>query len=133
MEQLKDWLYELVAFIARVHDELVRYNQTLSFRFTDKEMHFIVVGGFGLLFFLLILPLFVFLTRKNRAGLMAWLLTFMTVMFVTFAIEIGQEMTGTGGMELADIVYGVVGFLAASAALGILYLLYLLIRWLLAK
>ena len=42
-------------------------------------------------------------------------------------------MTGTGGMELADIVYGAVGFLAASAVLGILYLLYLLIRWLLEK
>ena len=42
-------------------------------------------------------------------------------------------MTGTGGMELADIVYGVVGFLAASAVLGILYLVYLLIRWLLEK
>ncbi len=133
MEQLKNWLYELVVFIARVHDAVADYNRTLSSPLTDKEMHFIVVGVFGLLFFLLILPLFVFLTRKNRAGLMAWLLTFMTVMFVTFAIEIGQEMTGTGGMELADIVYGVVGFLAASAALGILYLLYLLIRWLLAK
>ena len=133
MEQLKDWLYELVVFIARVHDELVRYNRTFSSPLTDKEMHFVVAGGFGLLFFLLILPLFIFLTRKNRAGLMAWLLTFMTVMFVTFAIEIGQKMTGTGGMELADIVYGAVGFLAASAVLGILYLLYLLIRWLLEK
>ena len=133
MEQLKNWLYELVVFIARVHDAVADYNRTLSSPLTDKEMHFVVVGGFGLLFFLLILPLFIFLTRKNRAGLMAWLLTFMTVMFVTFAIEIGQKMTGTGGMELADIVYGAVGFLAASAVLGILYLLYLLIRWLLEK
>ena len=133
MEKLKDWLYELVVFIARVHDAVADYNRTLSSPLTDKEMHFAIVGVFGLLFFLLILPLFIFLTRKNRAGLMAWLLTFMAVMLATFAIEIGQEMTGTGGMELADIVYGAVGFLAASAVLGILYLLYLLIRWLLEK
>lgn len=133
MKQLKEWLYELIVFMAKVHDGLMDYNLTLSSPFTDKEMHFIIIGGFGLLFFLLILPLFICLTRKNRAGLMAWLLTFMTVLVITFAIEIGQKITGTGGMELADIVYGVVGFLAVSIGIGLVYLLYLLVRWLLQK
>ena len=55
MEKLKDWLYELVVFIARVHDAVADYNRTFSSPLTDKEMHFVVVGGVGLLFFLLIL------------------------------------------------------------------------------
>jgi len=129
LEQLRNWLYELVAFIARVHDELWEVNRRLrSPAFTDKEMHFIVTAVFGLLLFLLVLPLFRFLTKHGRAGLMAWMLVFMTVLFVTFAIEVGQRVTGTGGLELGDIVYSVVGFLAASVALGLLYLLYLFIR-----
>ncbi len=133
LERLKDWLYELIVTIARIHDEIVSYNSTLSAPFDDKQMHFIVIGGFGLLLFLAILPLFIFLTRKNRPGLMAWLFSFMTVLYITFAIEIGQKLTDTGGMELADIVYGVVGFLAVSAVLGFFFLLYLLIRMLLRK
>ena len=130
MEQLRIWLYDLVAFIARVHDGLWAYNTMLSSPFTDKQMHFIVTAGFGLLLFLLFLPLFHLLTKLGRAGIMAWLFAFMTVLFVTFAIEVGQQVTGTGGLELGDIVYSVVGFLAVSAGVGILYLLCLFVKWL---
>lgn len=134
MDQLRKWLYNVVAFIARVHDDLWAYNnRLLSAPFTDKQMHFIVTAVFGLLVFLLILPLFSLLTRLRKSGLMAWLFAFMTVLFVTFAIEIGQLVTGTGSMELGDVVYGIVGFLALSAGMAVLYLLYLLIRRLFRK
>lgn len=130
MELLRSWLYELVVFIARVHDELWEVNRMLhDSPFSDKEMHFIVTAAFGLLLFLLLLPFFRFLTKHGRAGIMAWLLAFMTVLFVTFAIEIGQQVTGTGGLELGDIVYGVAGFLAVSAAVGLLHLLYQIVKW----
>ena len=133
LEQLKNWLYELVVFIAKVHDKLVAYNRMLSAPFSDKEMHFIVMAVFGLLFFLLVLPLFLFLTRRGRAGLMAWLFTLMTILFVTLSIEDGQRLTGTGNYQLLDIVYGIMGFLAVSVCAGLLYLLYLLIRRLFRK
>lgn len=133
LEQLKNWLYALVILIAKVHDSLLAYNYALPSPYTDKEMHFVVVAAFGLLFFLLVLPLFVFLTRHGRAGLMAWLFTFMTILFVALAIEEGQRLTRTGSFQLLDAAYGIVGFLAASVALGVLYLLYLFIRWLFRK
>lgn len=133
LEQLKNWLYALVVFIANVHDKLVTYNRMLSSPYSDKEMHFVVVAAFGMLFFLLVLPLFLFLTRHGRAGLMAWLFTFMTILFVTFAIEEGQRLTDTGSFQLLDIVYGIMGFLAVSVCVGLLYLLYLLIRRLFRK
>ncbi|MBR1566052.1 MAG: hypothetical protein IJ649_04730 [Oscillospiraceae bacterium] len=129
MGQLRLWLYQAVAFIARVHDSISAYNWGLAAPFTDKEMHFIVTAVFGLLLFLLILPLFYVLTKHGRAGIMAWMLAFMTVLFVTFAIEVGQQVTGTGGLELEDIVYSVIGFLAVSVGVGVLYLLYLLVKW----
>ncbi len=129
MEQLRDWLYELVVFIARVHDRLWVYNKMLPSPFSDKEMHFIVTAVFGLLLFLLLLPLFRLLTKLGRSGLMAWLFTLMSLFFISFAIEIGQQVTGTGSLELEDIVYGLVGFFAVSAGVGLLYLLYLFIKW----
>ena len=129
MGQLRLWLYQTIAFIARVHDTIAAYNRALAYPFSDKEMHFIVSAAFGLLLFLLILPLFCVLTKHGRAGIMAWMLAFMTVLFVTFAIEVGQQVTGTGGLELEDIVYSVVGFLAVSVGVWVLYLLYLLVKW----
>ena len=133
LEQLKNRLYALVVFIANVHDRLMTYNYMLSSPYSDKEMHFVVVAAFGVLFFLLVLPLFLFLTRHGRAELMAWLFTFMTILFVTFAIEEGQRLTDTGSFQLLDIVYGIMGFLAVSVCAGLLYLLYLLIRRLFRK
>ncbi len=129
MEQLRDWLYELVAFIAQLHDRLWELNTLQVSPLDDKQMHFVVTAAFGLMLFLLIQPVFRFLTKHGRAGLMAWMLAFMTVLFVTFAIEIGQRVTGTGNLELSDIVYSVVGFLAVSAVVGLLHLLFRFIRW----
>ena len=129
MEQLRGWLYELIVCIAQMHDRLWALNKMQNAPFDDKQMHFIVTAASGLLLFLLILPVFHFLTKHGRAGIMAWLLAFMTVLFVTFAIEVGQNVTGTGSLELGDIVYSVVGFLAVSALVWVLYLLYRFIRW----
>lgn len=129
MEHVRGWLYELVVFIARMHDRLWEMNALRAFPFDDKQMHFIVTAVFGLLLFLLILPLFRLLTKLGRAGFMAWMLTFMSVLFVTFAIEMGQQVTGTGGLELEDIVYGIVGFAVISVGIGLLHLLYLIIKW----
>ena len=130
MAAFKDWLYRIVTFIARVHDSIIAYNEGTTTPRTDKELHFVVIGLLGLLLFLLAVPLFRFLTRKGWYGLMAWLFTFMTILFVTFSIEEGQRLTNTGNFQLLDIAYGVMGFLAVSAALGLIYLLYLFIRWL---
>ena len=115
-------------YIAHIHDKLWDYNSSTASPFTEPEMHFIVMAVFGLVLFLLLLLPFRFLTLRGRWGFMAWLFTFMTVLFITFAIEVGQEVTGTGGFGLDDIVYGVVGFLAVSAVVVLLYLIYRFIK-----
>jgi hypothetical protein len=126
--ELKEYLYQIVAWIARIHDSMWEYNRSFSSPFTDKELHFIVIGAFGLVLFALSFLLFKLLTRLNRSGVMAWLFSFSVVLFVTFAIEIGQFVTSTGNMELEDIVYGIVGFFAASVGAALLYGLFCLLR-----
>jgi len=133
LEKLKDWLYQLVVWIAQVHDRLWAYNRSFSSPFTDKELHFIVIGAIGLILFAFSFLLFRLLTRLNRYGVMAWLFSLALIFFITFAIEVGQYLTHTGSMELADIVYGIVGFFIASAGAALLYGLGCFIRWLFRK
>ena len=130
---LKEWLYRIVVFIAEVHDSILAYNRKLSTDFTNSELHFIVIGLLGLLLLLFTWLFFSFLTRRGKSGLMAWLFTFSTVCFITFAIEVGQHLTKTGKMELEDIVYGIMGFLAVSVPVAALYWLIRFFRWLFRK
>jgi glycopeptide antibiotics resistance protein len=50
------------------------------------------------------------------------------VIVITFAIEIGQGITGTGIVEFEDIMFGVVGFFAAFAIFAIIRAIVLAIR-----
>lgn len=133
MAQLKIWLYQLVISIAWFHDWVISFNHQHSGLFSDSELHFIVIGIFGLLLLLLAYLVFRFLAKHGQVGLMSWLFTLSTVCFVCFAIEIGQSLTRTGTMQLEDIVYGVVGFLAASGCVLLLYLLFRFFKWLFRK
>lgn len=133
MDLLKDWLYIIISKIAYIHDSIERFARTLPVRFTDKDLHFIVIGLFGLVLLLVALPLFRALTRRGSFGLMAWLFTLSTVVMISFAIEIGQVTTGTGRMEMEDIVYGLLGFLAVSAVVGLVRLMLCLLRRILKR
>lgn len=133
LAQLKDWLYQVVASVAWFRDWVVRYNRQHSHLFNNSELHFIVIGVFGLLLFLLVYLVFRLLAKHGQVGFMSWLFTLSSVFAVCFAIEVGQHMTNTGRMELEDIVYGVAGFLAASGCVLLLYLLFCLFRWMFRK
>ena len=42
----------------------------------------------------------------------SWIYVTTLIVVITFAIEIGQKITNTGNMEFADIMFGLIGFLA---------------------
>ena len=50
------------------------------------------------------------------------------IIVITFAIEIGQKVTGTGNMEFADIVMGVFGFIVMFLVFSVVRGIYKLIR-----
>lgn len=114
------FLYWIVEQIAKVHTYLLTLNDSFEYVFSDKELHFIVIGIIGMLMLFIIYPLFKALS-KNHVMVIAWIYVFTLIIVITFAIEIGQKITNTGAMEFADIVFGVVGFLA-------MFIVFMIIR-----
>ena len=130
---MKAFLYWCVGIIAQIHNDLMHLNDAYEVNFTDKEMHFLVIGLLGMAMIFVIYPLFKYLAKHNHEMVIAWIYVFTVIIVITFAIEIGQKLTNTGHMEFADIMYGVVGFLAMffvfSIFRGIYHLILRLVRY----
>ena len=118
---MSSYLYRIVIFIAEIHEKILALNDAYEYNFTDKELHFLVIGALGIGLLLVIYPFFLLLARKNHVLVIAWIYVFTVILCLTFAIEIGQKITHTGKMEFADIVFGVVGFL-------FMFLIFVLLR-----
>ena len=125
---MSKYLHMLVAWVARLHDHIMTFNDRFEYSFTDKELHFIVIGALGLGLILLIYPLFKWLASKGRVLAITWIYVLTVLVVLTFAIEMGQHVTGTGTMEFGDVVAGLGGFFAVTAAIIVLRLLLLAAR-----
>ena len=117
---MKEFLYEIMEWIAKFHSYFLRLNDRFEYHFTDKELHFIIIGilGMGLIF--VIYPLFKWLAKHNHVMVIAWTYVFTLILVLTFAIEIGQKVSGTGTMDFADIMFGVVGFIVMFLIFSVL-------------
>ena len=83
-------------------------------------MHFLVIGILGMLLIFLIHPLFRHLSKTNHVMIISWIYVFTLILVITFSIEIGQRLTGTGDMEFADIVSGIGGFICLFAVFALI-------------
>ena len=117
---MQQFLYDLVLFISRMHDRLLTLNDTFELYLDDKQLHFLVVGLLGMAILLVIHPLFTFLARRNHTLIISWVYVFTVILVLTFAIEIGQFVSGTGSMEMGDIVSGTGGFLLMFCAFALI-------------
>ena len=97
--------------IAVIHDMIMTWNDSFETVFSDKELHFLVIGVLGMGMLFVIYPLFKLLS-ENHVLVIAWIYVFTVIIVIAFAIEIGQGITGTGTMDFDDIVAGVAGFMA---------------------
>lgn len=104
------FLYWIVELIARVHSYLLKLNDAYEYNFSDKELHFLIIGALGMAMIFVVHPVFKWLVRHNHIMVISWIYVFTLIIVITFAIEIGQRVTHTGVMEFADIVFGVFGF-----------------------
>ena len=107
---MRELLYGCVGLISKFHDKIMQLNNSYEANFTDKQLHFLVIGLLGLGLIFVIYPLFKFLAKRNHEMVIAWIYVTTVIVVLTFAIEIGQKITGTGNMEFADIMFGVIGF-----------------------
>lgn len=118
---MKELLYWGVGIITRIHNEIMRLNDAFEMNFTDKELHFLVIGLLGMAMIFVVYPLFKYLAKHGHEMVIAWIYVFTVIIVITFAIEIGQKITGTGNMDFADIMFGLVGFI-------LMFLIFLLVR-----
>ena len=119
MYNMKGFLYTVMGWIGRVHDAILRLNDSYELYFSDKTLHFLVIGVVGMLGVFFIYPLFKRLSEKGHILTIAWIYVFTMVLGLTLAIEIGQKVSGTGTMSFADIVSGVLGFLYMFALFAV--------------
>ncbi len=108
MEQL---LYAIVGLVARIHYSILSWNDSIETSFTDKELHFLIIGSLGIILIFIVHPLFLWLTRRGHTLIVSFLYVFTVILVIAFAIEIGQGVTGSGAMEFDDILFGITGFL----------------------
>lgn len=125
MNPMKEILYLFVRLVSKAHDKIMQLNNAFEANLSDKDLHFLVIGLLGMGMIFLIYPLFSYLARKGHVLAISWIYVFTLIVVISFAIEIGQKVTGTGSMEFADIMYGLVGFLTMF---GIFCLLRMLLR-----
>ncbi len=112
---MENFLYLVVAIITKIHSFIMSFNDGSEYSFTDKELHFIVIGIVGLGMIFVVHPVFKWLAERGHTMTVSFFYVFTVIVVITFAIEIGQWATDTGNMEFADIAAGIMGFLAMFA------------------
>ena len=117
------YLRMLVAWLSRAHNYILTLNDRFEYSFSDKELHFLVIGAIGLALILLVYPVFRLLANHNRVLAITWIYVLTVLLVLTFAIEIGQRITGSGTMDFSDVVAGMGGFFAVTAVIVVLHLL----------
>ena len=124
---MKELLYGIVELLAKIHSYLLRFNDAYEYNFSDKELHFLVIGILGMMFIFVVYPVFKWLAKHDHVMVIAWIYVFTLIIVITFAIEIGQKVTNTGNMEFADIVMGVFGFIVVVGFI-VMFFIFAVIR-----
>ena len=127
---MSEVLYWVMGIIAKIHNYIMHLNDKFEYNFSDKDMHFLVIGLLGMLMIFVVYPFFKWLAQKKHIMVIAWIYVFTLILVITFAIEIGQKISNTGNMEFADIVLGIMGFIVMFAIFAVLRGIYHGIRWL---
>lgn len=119
-------IYFFINIITKFHSKILSLNDASGLMLTDKQLHFLVIGclGFGLM--MVIQPVFNWLSKHNGVLLITFTYVFSFILGISFAIEIGQGMSGTGDMDFKDILSGLLGFFVF---VGIYVVLYMVFNW----
>ena len=117
----------VVAIINELHDFLTTFFDSFGVQFTDKELHFIIIGIVGMVIYLVVNALFKAMA-KYSISLLSFIYTVTVLVVIVFGIEIMQKITKHGNMEFADITAGLWGFAAFFATYLVIYGLVTLIK-----
>ena len=125
-------LRELTLIMAQVHESLMRLNDGFELSLGDKDWHFIIMALAAMALFFVVHAVFKRLAKWSITAVsFIYVFTVMTVL--GFAIEIGQRISGTGEMDMADVVAGLYGVLAFFAVYTVYRLLMMAVSALIGK
>ncbi|MEC1667904.1 hypothetical protein [Bacillus mojavensis] len=120
---MKELAVVITEMINQFHDAFISICGVLGIQLTDKEMHFWVIGIFGIFFFAVTHAVFTWLSKWSLTAL-SFIYTVTIIIVIVFAIEIQQKVTGRGNMEFLDATEGLKGFL-------VFFVIFLLLKMLL--
>jgi hypothetical protein len=125
---VKDVIKFFADAVNNLHDLLIVIVQLFGLEVTDKQLHFWVIGVFGMVSFTFVQIFFKWMAKYSITAI-SFVYTFTILIVIVFAIEIQQKVTNRGNMEFQDAVIGLWGFC-------VLFFVYLAIRityWLMTK
>lgn len=124
-------LKQLSNIVNNIHDLIMNLSKLFGLNFTDKQLHFIVVGIIGIIFYFITNIVFNKLAKLS-IRIISFIYTLTVLIVLVFGLEIEQKITGRGNMEFADIVAGLWGFLFIFIIylfiLGLIYLYKLICK-----
>ena len=80
---MKELLYWIVECIAKIHSYILRLNDAYEYNFTDKELHFLVIGVMGMAFIFVVYPIFKWLAKHDHVMVIAWIYVFTLIIVIT--------------------------------------------------
>lgn len=120
---MKELAILITEMVNQFHDAFISLCGIFGIHLTDKEMHFWVIGIFGIFFFGVTHAVFTWLSKWSMTAL-SFIYTVTVIIVIVFAIEIQQKVTGRGNMEFLDATEGIKGFL-------VFFMFFLLLKMLL--
>jgi len=100
----------LARIINEIHDIVGELFKLVFPSMNDKDMHFWMIGLFGIVFFIIVDSLFKRIAKWS-VEVISFIYTMTVLLVVVFAIELEQKITNSGVMDFGDIVAGIKGFL----------------------
>ena len=111
----REFLNSIIKVVAIIHRYIMSINDKYEMFLSDKMLHFIIIGILGLFLLFVIYPLFKWLVEEHKLLIaVAWIYVFSVLIAITLLIEIGQDYSGTGTMDFADMMSGLFGFILMS-------------------
>lgn len=122
----------MAEIINNIHDIVLDIVSVSGYEINDKKLHFIVMAIIGSVIFLATQFIFKRLAKYSITAI-SFIYTFTVMIVIVFAIEIQQKLTNRGNMELADILYGIYGFVYVFAIYLAVKLIYRFTKKLVVK
>jgi hypothetical protein len=124
MTRLIDFLAQIVNGI---HDLVVAMAKSRGMTLTDKDLHFWIVGGIGIVLYAVTNLVFKRLAKLS-IEIISFIYTFTVLVVIVFALEIEQKITGRGDMEFQDIIFGLWGFILMFTVYLAILLIFMAVR-----